>query len=327
MIISNIEEPMPVMTVSDTSDRTASDASSIWQKLRHGTAMVNSLQLHYVEGGKGRPLLLIPGWPQSWYAWRLVMPRLIAAGRRVIAVDPRGMGDSDRPAHGYDLTTVAADMHCLAETLSLPSDGPIDVAGHDVGAWIAYAFASDWPSDVRRVAVLDALVPGLSAPRMDLDVREGNLRSWHFPFNQLDDLPEALLVGREKTFLTWLFRAKSVRSWAFTAADIDEYARQMAAPGAIRAATAYYKAAFSAEGTAANRARAARPLDVPLLVLGAERGLGQTMVEALAPLARDVSGRTVPGCGHYMPEECPEEIAADLLAFFEPMSAHMERVS
>jgi pimeloyl-ACP methyl ester carboxylesterase len=314
------------MANPEKSSRTAPDISSFRQHFRHGTAIVNGLHLHYVEGGEGRPILLIPGWPQSWYAWRLVMPRLVAAGRRVIAVDPRGMGDSQRPAHGYDLIAVAADMHGLAEILGLLSEGPIDVAGHDVGAWIAYAFASDWRSDVRRVAVLDALIPGLSAPRMDLGVREGNLRSWHFPFNQLDDLPEALLVGREKTFLTWLFRAKSVHSWAFTAGDIDEYARQMAAPGAIRAATAYYKAALSAEGMAANRARATRPLDVPLLILGAERGLGQAMVEALTPLAREVSGRAVPGCGHYMPEECPQEIAADLLAFFEPVSTRMEQV-
>jgi pimeloyl-ACP methyl ester carboxylesterase len=307
------------------SDQAASGASSFWQTFRHGTALVNDLHLHYVEGGEGSPILLIPGWPQSWYAWRRVMPRLVAAGRRVIAVDPRGMGESDRPAHGYDLATVATDIHGLAEALRLLADGTVDVAGHDIGTWIAYAYASDWPSDVRRVAALDALIPGLSAPRTDLDVREGNLRSWHFPFNQLDDLPEVLLAGREEAFLTWLFRAKSVRPWAFTADDIGEYARQMAAPGAIRAATAYYKAAFSAEGIAANRVRATRLLDVPLLGLGAERGVGETLVEALTPLAREVTGRAIPGCGHYMPEECPEEIAAELLAFFEPAPTHVGR--
>lgn len=315
------------MNASSNSNQTAPGASSFWQTFRHGSARVRDLHLHYVEGGEGRPLLLIPGWPQSWYAWRRVMPLLVAAGRRVIAVDPRGTGDSDRPPQGYDLDAVAADIHGLAESLDLLTDGPIDVAGHDVGTWIAYAYASDWPSDVRRAAFLDALIPGLSAPRPDLSVREGNLRSWHFPFNQLDDLPEVLLSGRERAFLTWLFRAKSVRAWAFTSGDIDEYARQMAAPGAIRAATAYYKAAFSAEGIAANRARATRPLDIPVLALGAERGVGKTMAETLAPLARTVTGRVVPGCGHYMPEECPEEIAADLLAFFEAAPTSAERAA
>lgn len=290
---------------------------------RHGTAVANGLHFHYVEGGQGRPILLIPGWPQSWYAWRHVMPLLVAEGRRVIAIDPRGTGQSDRPAHGYDLTTVASDVHGIVEALGLIADGPIDVAGHDVGAWIAYAYAADWPSDVRRLAVMDALLPGLSVPRADLSVHETNLRTWHFPFNQLDDLPEMLLAGREKAFLTWLFRAKSVRSWAITAEDIDEYAHQMAMPGAIRAATAYYKAAFSAEGVAANKARAKRPLEAPILVLGAERGVGPAMLDTFRPLAREASGRTIPDCGHYMPEERPEEVAADLIRFFAAGEEHV----
>ncbi len=313
------------MNVLRKSPRAAAKPLPLSQTFRHGTARVGDLHLHYVEGGEGRPILLIPGWPQTWYAWRHVMPLLAEAGRRVIAVDPRGTGESDRPLDGYDLATVAADIHGLVEALDLLSSGPIDVAGHDVGAWIAYAYASDWRSDIRRLALLDALIPGLSAARVDLGVREGHLRSWHFPFNQLDDLPELLLAGREHAFLTWLFRAKSVRPWAFTADDIDEYARQLAAPGAIRAATAYYKAAFSAEGIAANRSRAERPLEIPLHVLGAERGLGEAMVEALTSLARDVRGRAVSDCGHYMPEECPDEIAAELLAFFEPASIRTER--
>lgn len=296
----------------DVADRDAAAR----QDFRHGTARVGGLHVHYVESGQGRPILLIPGWPQSWYAWRHVMPLLVAAGRRVIAIDPRGTGQSDRPADGYDLTTIAADVHGIAEALGLLDDGPIDVTGHDVGTWIAYAYAADWRSDVRRLAVMDAALPGLSRPRADLDIRETNLRTWHFPFNQLDDLPELLLAGRETAFLTWLFRAKSVRPWAITAEDVDEYARQMAAPGAIRAATAYYKAAFSAEGMAANRARAETPLDVPILALGAERGVGAAMVDTFRPLAPDVSGRAIPDCGHYMPEECPDEVAAELIRFF-----------
>ena len=87
-----------------------------------------------MECGSGKPLLLIPGWPQSWYAWRRVIPGLAAAGRRVVAVDPRGLGDSDKPEHGYDLATVAGDLHRLTEELGLLSGGPLDVAGHDIGA-------------------------------------------------------------------------------------------------------------------------------------------------------------------------------------------------
>jgi pimeloyl-ACP methyl ester carboxylesterase len=288
-----------------------------WQGFRHGTATVDGVNLHYVEGGTGEPILLIPGWPQTWYAWRHVMLRLAAVGRRVIAVDPRGSGDSDRPSGGYDLTTVAAEIHGFVETLGLTANGPIDVAGHDVGAWIGYAYAADWPDDVRRLAVMDALVPGISSPRTDLSPEEANLRSWHFAFNRLDDLPEILISGREHAFLIWLFRAKSLRPWAIGPADVEEYARQLAAPGAIRAATAYYRAAFAPEGLAANRARAGRPLAAPVLALGAERGVGEGIVEAMRTVASDVQGGVVAHCGHYMPEESPDAVSDALIRFFD----------
>jgi pimeloyl-ACP methyl ester carboxylesterase len=303
---------------------TESDRTAFWQTFHHGTAAVNGLHLHYVEGGSGTPVLLLPGWPQSWYAWRFVMTRLVAAGRRVIALDPRGMGESDRPAGNYDLTTVAVDIHELAKALGLLTDGPIDVAGHDVGTWIGYAYAADWPDDVKRLAVMDALVPGLSSPRTDLAPDEANLRTWHFAFNRLDDLPEVLIAGRERAFLTWLFRAKAVNAWAIGPDDIEEYARQLAAPGAIRAATAYYKAAFSPEGLAANRARSRRLLPMPVLALGAERGVGQGMVEAMRALGSNVQGGIVAGCGHYMPEESPDEVASKLIRFFSDVAPNRQ---
>lgn len=304
-----------------TADQTVGskriDWSAFWSTFRHGTAVVKGLQLHYVEGGTGKPVLLIPGWPQSWYAWRYVMPRLVAGGYRVIAVDPRGMGESDRPQSGYDLGTVAADMHELVEGLGLLRDGPIAVAGHDVGSWIGYVYASDWPRDIRRMAVMDSLVPGISAPRTDLTPDEANLRSWHFGFNRLDDLPEMLLAGREKLFLTWLFRTKSMRPWVFDDEALDEYARQLAAPGAIRAATAYYKAAFAPENVAANIERSTRKLAMPILALGGERGYGPRMVEAMRQFALDVTGGQVDGSGHYLPEEDPVRIGNELLRFFD----------
>ncbi|GGB64088.1 hypothetical protein GCM10011505_50750 [Tistrella bauzanensis] len=117
------------------------DAAMFWANFRHGTVTVNGVRLHFVEGGRGAPVLLLPGWPQSWYVWRYVMPLLAAAGRRVIALDPRGMGDSDRPAAGYDMRTAAADVHDTVEALGLipsPMDGhpcahdrmPMDMMSH-----------------------------------------------------------------------------------------------------------------------------------------------------------------------------------------------------
>src|ERR1700756_307515 len=92
---------------------------TFWTQFRHRTVTVKGVRLHAVEGGHGAPMLLLPGWPQSWYAWRYVMPLLAGAGRRVIALDPRGMGDSDRPASGYEMRTVAAELHGFVEALKL----------------------------------------------------------------------------------------------------------------------------------------------------------------------------------------------------------------
>lgn len=303
---------------SEQPDRVGADFmqhTNFWQQFRHASARVDEVNIHYVEGGEGPPVVLIPGWPQSWYAWRYVMPQLVEAGHRVIAIDPRGMGESDAPAGGYDLASVAAELHQFAQTIGLLENGPIDVVGHDVGSWMAYAWAADWRPDVGRVALLDALIPGLSAPRTDLSIDEANRRSWHFAFNQLDGLSEVLIAGREEAFLTWLFRAKSLQPWTITAEDIALYARQLAAPGALRAVTGYYQSAFSLEGIAANRLRAETPLDIPLLALGAERGLGEHMVSALHKLASNVRGDVVRNAGHYLPEEAANRIADELVDF------------
>ncbi|MBF6616325.1 MAG: alpha/beta fold hydrolase [Candidimonas sp.] len=290
--------------------------SDFWQRFRHASARVGDVNLHYVEGGNGPPVLLIPGWPQSWYAWRYVMPRLADAGYRVVAIDPRGMGESDAPVGSYDMTTVSTELHHFAGKVGLLENGPIDVVGHDVGSWIAYAWAADWRSDIRRVAMFDALVPGLSAARSDLPAEEANLRSWHFSFNQLDELPQLLIAGREEVFLTWLFHAKALQPWTITAEDIAIYARQLAAPGALRAVTGYYQSALSPTGVAANRLRAKKRLDIPVLAVGAERGVGDRIVDALRSLAEDVQGDVILNAGHYLPEEASNRVSELLVGFF-----------
>ncbi|WP_235443041.1 alpha/beta fold hydrolase [Caballeronia mineralivorans] len=294
------------------------EAASFREIFRDGSAAVKGVRLHYVEGGSGAPVLLIPGWPQSWYAWRYIMPLLVAAGRRVIALDPRGMGDSDHPSSGYDMTSVAADVHDFVRTLGLNEMGPIDVVGHDVGTWISYAYASDWPTDVKRLAVLDAALPGITPPAAPgIPSAEANVRSWHFAFNRLDDLPEILIQGRERAFLTWLFKAKSVNTWTIGPSDLDEYVRVNEAPGALRSALAFYRAAFSVEGLARNRARAEKPLDVPVLALGAEAGVGEILFKTMQQVASNVHGGVIDHVGHYMPEECPRAVVDHLLRFFD----------
>lgn len=291
---------------------------TFWNHFHHGSAHVNGVRLHYVEGGSGAPILLIPGWPQSWYAWRLVMPLLAANGRRVIAIDPRGMGDSDKPASGYDLKTIAADLHEFANALGLLKDGPLDVAGHDIGTWIGHAYAADWPEDIRRLALFDAALPGITPPPpAGIPSAEVNLRTWHFPFNRLDDLPEILLQGHERAFLNYLFHTKAINRWAITPADLDEYERVFSAPGAVRAALSYYRIAFSPDGLAQSRARGEKTLVMPILAMGAEHGVKDILLNTLRNIATDVQGGILQGCGHYMPEEMPDAVADELLRFFK----------
>lgn len=285
----------------------------------HGMALANGIRMHYVEGGReaaGDPILLIPGWPQSWYAWRCIMAPLVAAGHRVVALDLRGMGDSDHPMEGYDSTTIAADIHAFIATLGLARDGKLHVAGHDVGAWMAYAHAADWHGDVRSLTVMEAALPGITPPPpAGIPDDEANLRAWHFAFNRLPDLPEALVQGHERIYLEWLFAQKSVNRFVFTPAVLDEYVRVFAQPGGARAAFSYYRAAFSADGLARNRQRAATPLPMPVLAVGGEFSVGAGMLATMQRAARDVRGLTISGAGHFVLEESPDEVVDALLDF------------
>lgn len=284
---------------------------------QHRRVSIDGVTLHYVECGRGRPLMLIPGWPQSWYAWRHVMPALAAMNRRVIAVDPRGLGDSDKPETGYDLSSVARDMHRLIERLELVKEGPLDVAAHDIGAWIGYAWATEWPADIRGLALYEAALPGITPPATPgIPTEAANLRAWHFGFNRLDRLPELLVRGRERLYLDWLFQAKLRDKSAITPADLDEYTRVFSAPGAARAGFAYYRALFNEGGVAQNQARAKHRLNIPIMAWGASDGVGDVLLRSVVRIADNVTGGTIEMCGHYVPEEAAATVIQQLAGFF-----------
>ncbi|WP_319769408.1 alpha/beta fold hydrolase [Streptomyces europaeiscabiei] len=139
---------------------------------------VNGLRLHAVTGGDGPALLLIGGWPQTWYAWREVMPAL-ARRHTVVAVDSRGAGLSDKPDDGYDAGTLAADLVALMAALG---HDRFDVVGHDIGTWTGYALAADHPERVGRLAILEAVIPGLTPSPPFFGPAAVNLKLWQFGF-------------------------------------------------------------------------------------------------------------------------------------------------
>ncbi|WP_280950769.1 alpha/beta fold hydrolase [Rhizobium leguminosarum] len=288
--------------------------------LEHGLIEVDDeVRLHYVVAGEGEPVVLVPGWPQSWYAWRFVIPRLAAAGRRVYAIDPRGFGDSDKPAEGYDLETVSRDLHNFIDRLGLNADGPVDIVGHDVGTWIVHAHAANYQSDVRRLVVTDATIPGVSPPPpAGYPDKFLNSRSWHFGFNRVLDLPEALIHGREREFLQWFFGAfKSTRLWTIDNDAFEEYLRVFAAPGGVRSGLNYYRQVFSAQGIAASAERCKTSLKMPILCLGGSDADGDNLLKTMSQFSTDVRSIVFEGVGHHLPEECPEELSDAIIRFWQ----------
>ena len=277
--------------------------------MQHHHADLGNVRLHYVTAGSGFPVVLLHGWPQSWYEWRLVMPGL-AERFRVIAPDLRGLGDSSRPADGYDKKTVGADIWRLVHDVLGISE--FYLAGHDWGGPTAYAVAVAHPDAVRKLAVLDVTIPGDGSPNMS----QGG-RRWHHAFHQTLDLPEALIAGREDIYLRWFYCNYGARSDAIPDADIAEYLRVYRQPGALEAGFSYYRAI--PRDISDNAATAAAfKLPMPVLALGGDRswGRGMEVVESLRRLADDVQGGVVENCGHWMPEEQPMELLKRLLAFF-----------
>jgi pimeloyl-ACP methyl ester carboxylesterase len=284
------------------------DPVTFGQRFTRRTALARGIKIHYVEGGSGNPVLLVPGWPQSWYAWRHVMP-LLAETCRVIAIDPPGLGDSERPA-AYDTATIATYVDAFVDALGLDR---VDFVGHDIGAWIGYAFAARYPAKVRRLALVDAAIPGIAPAEAFALTPERINKTWHFFFNALPDLPEALVAGRERIYLAWLFNARSIDKSAIDDAALVEYTRVYSAPGAMSAGFAYYRAIF--DSMEQNRATAANKLAMPVLAAGGAQWLGPFMEKMIAPVARNLRVEIVGQCGHFVPEEAPQAIARALLDF------------
>ena len=294
-------------------------AQAPFGEVAHHVARVDGMRFHYVVAGSGEPVVLLPGWPEmSWIAWRKVIPLLVKAGRQVYVLEPRGFGDSDKPEGGYDLDTAARDLHGFLAATGLGRPGGVDIVAHDIGTWIGHAHAAAYPGDVRRLVLTEANVPGVSPPApAGIPSEAVNLKSWQFAFNRLDDLPEILVQGRERAYLAWLFATKTTRSYAIEPAAFDEYVRVFSAPGVARAGFAWYRAVFSPEGLAQAKARAAKRLPMPVLALGGGDGVGDTLRAAVATIGDRVKGGVVgEGCGHFLPSECPDELAAAILDFW-----------
>ena len=279
--------------------------------LTHGMADVEpGLRLHYVTAGQGpRTVVLLHGFPQTWWQWQHVIPPLVEAGYRVVAPDYRGAGQSWRPAGGYDKKTMAGDIRRLLRE-HLGVDGPVAVVGHDIGLMVAYAFAQAYRDEVSELVVVDAPLPGTEV----FDALRSDPRVWHFAFHGARDVAEMLVSGRERPYLQAFFNARSYVP--IGDADLDVYVSAYSAPGAMRAGFELYRA-FD-QDAADNRAALARDgkLTMPVLAVGGEISTsGELVEEMMREVADDVTGVRIARTAHWVPEENPEAFNRALLTF------------
>jgi pimeloyl-ACP methyl ester carboxylesterase len=272
----------------------------------------NGIRQHAVIGGDGPALLLVHGWPQTWYQFRHLMPAL-ARTFEVIAVDQRGIGLTDKPESGYDTATLANDLIALMDALG---HRRFAVVGLDTGMPIAYALAADYADRVERLVVGEAFIPGVSPAYPLVAPPQLNERLWHIAFNQLDTINEQLVEGREDIY----FGAEYAAS-AGTRKLPDEVVRYyvdrlIGGRDTLRGSFGWYRAIGAS--SAQNQQRATRKLTLPVLAIGGAESAGERPANTMKLVAEDVQTLVLPGTGHWLAEQAPGDMLAALTAFLTP---------
>jgi pimeloyl-ACP methyl ester carboxylesterase len=276
-------------------------------------AVVNGFSMHYLEGGKGSPVVLIHGFPQTWAEWRQQMGPL-SKTHTVIAVDLRGIGDSEITKSGHTTAQLADDVHQLLRQLKL--NNGVQVVGHDVGLYVAYAYAAQWPSEVRRMAVLEGHIPDESIYSLPaLPANPSTPSVWHFGFFQTP-LAEQLIAGHERVFIQGFIEQHLVVKSAFSPADYDFYAHYLKEPGRTTAWMNIWRQ-LRADVQQNKKFRAEGKLKMPILAIGAQSSFGSSIADQWRQYAVNVESRVIQGSGHWVTEEKPQEVTALLQSFLQ----------
>lgn len=274
-------------------------------KIESRFAEVNGIRLHYLMAGKGDPVVLLHGYAQTSHMWRPLIAQL-AKTHLVIAPDLRGFGESAKPDQGYDKKTMAADVRALAVSLGFKRIG---IAGHDIGLMVAYAYAAQFPSEVERIALMDAFLPGVGDWKTVWLLRD----LWHFHF--YGKTPLALVEGRERIYLEHFwndFAADPAHS--VSEGDRQFYAAAYAQPGAMQAGFEVFRAFEQDAKDFAGLAET--KLTMPMLVITGEKASGEFLITQAQLVANDVHGVVIKGSGHWLIDEAPDQVVPLLGEFF-----------
>jgi len=290
------------------------------------TAQLRGVRLHYWLGGAvdGPPVLLWHGFLSTGYAWRKVAPVLADAGMSVLVPDMRGYGDSDKPAGvaGYDARSLAEEFRALARQIGFGNGKPIVIAAHDMGAPPALLWAADHPNEIAGLLYIEApvmlseILTKIIAYTPEA-MKEGSMWWWILPL--APDVPERLVVGNEQGFLTWFYDYATARRSAIEPETIDEYLRTFSGREGVLGAMGVYRAAFVSMEQTAPLARIGfgHKVRVPIVALGGEKGLGAKVGEMIERVASEVKSAVLPDCGHFVPEEHPEEVVRQIQALLQ----------
>jgi pimeloyl-ACP methyl ester carboxylesterase len=271
-----------------------------------GFADVNGVRLHYLVAGQGAPVVLLHGYTQTSHMWRPLMSEL-AGTHTVVAPDLRGIGQSSIPVDGYTKARMAQDIHALVRSLGRER---VRIVGHDIGLMVAYAYAALYPSEVDRIALLDAFLPGVGNWRDVWLLRD----LWHFHF--YGETPLALVNGRERIYFEHFwndFAADRTRS--VPERDRQIYTEAYARPGGMRAGFEIFRAFERDAEEFADFART--PLSMPMLVLTGEKASGDVLIRQGRLVATNVEGVVVRGSGHWLMEEAPDQVIPKLVEFLD----------
>jgi pimeloyl-ACP methyl ester carboxylesterase len=268
------------------------------------TTEVNGVKLHYLTAGHGTPLILLHGYAETSLMWKPIIPSL-AERFTVIAPDLPGIGDSGIPANGLDMKSAATRIHELAKSLGVQK---AEVVGHDIGLMVAYAYAAQFPTDVTKLVLMDAFLPGVEG----WEAVYNNPGIWHFRFN--GPTPEALVRGRERTYFDYFWNDFAAdKTHSIPEADRKAYAAAYSRPGRMHAGWAYFVSFLQAAKDFTQLSQT--KLTMPVLTIGGDKSLGEALGQQAKLVATNATVVVLKDTGHWVLEELPKETTEALEKF------------